>query len=202
MVKTSGIVLAAGLSSRAEGFKMTYPLGGSTVIEQCIDSMEAACQEIIVVGGYRAEALEYLRDRYQAIHLVINEDFQRGMFSSVRRGLAEASGGQAFITPGDCPMIPQNIYAEMLGIGGEIIVPSYCGEKGHPVLLRSGAICTLLAGNYGTLRDFIQSFGYVGVAVDEPGILTDMDTLEDYRAMLAIMEGSHDSYCDRACEQR
>jgi molybdenum cofactor cytidylyltransferase len=69
----------------------------------------------------------------------------------------------------------------MLDTDGEIIIPVYKGEKGHPVLMKSYLIKEILQNpGYASLRDFIDAKGFTTVSVQDKGILMDVDTVEDY----------------------
>lgn len=175
------MVLAAGFSSRAGTFKMTCELAGKTVIERCIDGMYDLCDRVIVVGGYRIGALSFLINRYRRLKIIYNEDYVSGMFSSVRCGLLDASAGRVFVTPGDYPLIGPLVYKAMLDTDGEIVLPSYLGCTGHPALLARSAVERLLYGDWDNLHAFIEDTAYTTVAVNEPGILIDLDTPEDFQ---------------------
>jgi molybdenum cofactor cytidylyltransferase len=202
---TSGVILAAGYSSRLGMFKMTCPVGGVPAVERCIAAMEPSCGEIVVVGGHRIELLSYLPEKFVSVKLVFNESFASGMFSSVLKGLSAVSGGQAFVAPGDCPLIPACVYGRLLAAEGGIVVPACGGKTGHPVLLRREAIDSLLAGGAmgcGTLRSFIRACGCSTVEMHEPGILIDMDTREDCLSIQSMAGEAHGPYRDGAGRQR
>ena len=58
-MKTSAIILAAGLSSRMGDFKPLMKLKEKTVIENLIDSViESEIDEIIIVLGFRGKDVE------------------------------------------------------------------------------------------------------------------------------------------------
>lgn len=179
-----GVVLAAGLSSRAGCFKMTLELGSSTVIEKCIEGMYDLCSRIIVVGGYRIDELSRVLYKYQKVRLVVNSHYEAGMFSSVKEGFRHVQGDRFFFIPGDYPMVSKRVYDTMASTEGDIIVPVYHGKNGHPILMK-GQLAGELVENkdISNLREFIAKKGYVQVDVPEPGILMDIDTMDDYKKM-------------------
>jgi molybdenum cofactor cytidylyltransferase len=181
------VVLAAGFSSRAGCFKMTCMLAGRTMIERCIDGLYGLCGRVIVVGGYRIGELAFLRRKYARLDLIFNEDYKSGMFGSVRCGLRASAAERVFVAPGDYPLIQPNVYRAMLDTRGEIVLPSYRGRTGHPVLLARPAVDKILAGAYPSLCAFINEEGYRTVEVEEPGILIDLDTPEDYGKIVSQM---------------
>lgn len=184
-MQVEGVVLAGGLSSRADAFKMALKIGNKTLIEKCLEGMYDICSRVIVVGGYNIDVVASIVNKYPKVNLIFNRGFQEGMFSSVLAGIREVKEERFFITPGDYPLIGKGIYNRMLDIDGNIVIPVFNEKKGHPVLIKSYLIKELLNGSsYKSLREFIESKGYIQVEVAEEGILTDVDTQEDYKKVL------------------
>lgn len=180
-----GVILAAGLSSRAKAFKMLLPLKGKTVIENTIDNMLQFSERIIVVGGYKIELLQPIIEKYKNVELVFNENYEEGMFSSVKCGLKAVREDEFFFTPGDYPLISKEVYSKIISVKGDIIIPTYEGKKGHPILIKSKFIKEILEeGRYETLRDFINSKSPNFIEVNHKEILMDIDTIEDYEEVL------------------
>jgi molybdenum cofactor cytidylyltransferase len=180
-----GVVLAAGLSSRSKKYKMALPLGDRTVIEKSIEGMYDLVSRVIVVVGWREEQIRSLLASYHKVELVTNQNFREGMFSSVKVGIAHVTAPRFFLLPGDHPLVRADVYAELLDAEGDIAIPTFRGRRGHPVLLSSHLIQQILdSPDTGNLRDYIRTKGYTEVPVDQEGILIDIDTLEDYHAVL------------------
>ena len=185
-MQVEGVVLAAGLSRRSGRYKMTLPLGDRTVIERCIEGMYEIASRIIVVVGWQAEQVREVLAPYGKVDFVLNERYRDGMFSSVKTGIASVRAPSFFLTPGDLPLIGPHVYQRMLGVSGDIVIPTFRGQRGHPVLMRSMLVPEILSQAEGTsLRDYIAAKGYVTVGVESQGILHDLDTPEDYEALLA-----------------
>lgn len=76
MKKMTGLILAAGFSSRMEAFKPLLPFQGEPLIIRQINTMkDAGLEKIVVVTGYESEDIKNLLGN--SVHLVHNEDFQR-----------------------------------------------------------------------------------------------------------------------------
>lgn len=181
-MKVEGIILAAGLSSRIGKNKMILDIGGKTVIDRCIEGMYGVCSRIIVVGGHRTQDIKYIIDQYEKVELVYNPDYLEGMFSSVMKGVAQVRGQGVFLIPGDYPAVKKTTYKDILGVDKDIVVPLYNKEKGHPLFMKYPLVKELLASNaYQTLRDFVNKKGYTPIDVVDPGILMDIDTIDDYK---------------------
>jgi molybdenum cofactor cytidylyltransferase len=176
-----GVLLAAGLSSRSKRYKMTLPLGGRTVIEQSLAGMADVVRRVYVVVGWQSERLVQLLAGYDKVSFVINERFREGMFSSVKVGIARVRAPGFFLLPGDQPLIGAQVYRQMLSVRAEIVIPTFRGQKGHPVLFDRRCVPEILAQPEGTtLRDYVEGKGYTCVEVQDEGILIDLDTAEDY----------------------
>jgi len=185
MKDVEGVVLAAGLSTRSGQFKMTLPLGSKTVLERAIEGMAPFVERVIVVTGWQAERLRALLAGRADVTLVHNARYREGMFSSVCAGAAEVRARRFFLLPGDQPLVPAQVYARLLAAEGTVVLPTYHGKKGHPVLLNRSLVPEILAQPPGTtLRDVIHRAGHTAVEVDEEGILIDLDTVQDYQAIL------------------
>jgi molybdenum cofactor cytidylyltransferase len=185
-----GVILAAGLSTRSGRWKMALPLGNKTVLQRCVEAMLNAVDRIWVVTGWQAERVPSLLQGYPKVNLVPNPDYRRGMFSSVQVGLARVHAERVFLTPGDYALIPSSVYAKMLDVPGEIVIPTHAGKRGHPVLLGRASIREILAlHSNATLRDYIAASGFVTVEVGAPGIHLDVDTPEDYAAVRRLTQG-------------
>lgn len=180
-----GIILAAGLSSRAGAFKMALELRGKTIIQNTLETMLEFCERVIVVGGFGIEKLEPIIMKYPKAVLVLNECYESGMFSSVLKGMSFLRRESFFLTPGDCPLIGSEVYRELLKYEGDIIIPVYEGRRGHPVLFKSRMTLDMLKSErYESLRDFIRERSPVLVPVNCSGILRDVDTREDYEEIV------------------
>jgi molybdenum cofactor cytidylyltransferase len=184
-----GVVLAAGLASRSGGWKMTLSLGDRTVIERSIEGMYGIVSRILVVVGWHPERIQEVLAPYDKVEIVLNRGFRAGMFSSVKAGLAQVRAPSVFLLPGDCPLIAADIYRRMLAVAGDILVPTFQGKRGHPVLLRGASIPEILSWpDDSTLREYIDHQGCVLVEVDDDRILYDMDTPEDYGTVCAWLQ--------------
>jgi molybdenum cofactor cytidylyltransferase len=190
MIKTECIILAAGYSSRANTNKMLLKLGNKTVIECCIDTFYDSCSGIVVVGGYRIEDIKPVLTKYKKLRLVYNAYYPEGMFSSVKEGLSHITGDQFFITPGDYPMLQKATIHKLLSRDDPVIIPVYKGICGHPVRMKSNLIPEILSGGYGSLHEFVTSKNPFLMKVNDIGVVSDIDYMEDYHRILNLL---HDS---------
>ena len=172
------IVLASGRGERfrASGgsvHKLAAPLGGKPVLEHTLDAV-------------RASGLAW--------HL---EDVGHpGMGDSLAaavRATPEAAGW--LVLPADLPLVlPETLrrVATRLSAGASAVQPHYEGRRGHPVAFNAVAREALfaLSGERGAAR-VLQALRardeVVDLAVDDAGIVTDIDTLADLAAAESLL---------------
>lgn len=181
-MKTEGIILAAGLSSRAGTNKLILEIDGIPIIERCILAMEDYCSKIIVVGGHRIDDIYKIIKKHPNIYLIYNQDYLSGMLSSVKSGIKFLEGDRFFIQPGDLPIIKKTTYEYMLRFNEDIIIPTHNSKSGHPALIKTHLTKEILSDHsINSLRNYIKKKDSTRLEVGDPGILLDVDTIEDYK---------------------
>ena len=136
----SAILLAAGQSKRMNGEnKLTKEIQGIPLIKLSVKNILASSiNELIIVLGHQKEIIEQLIKKNEKIKCVFNKDFESGMASSIKTGLNHLSEDAEafFICLGDMPMVNKNVFNLLIKSKNnrEIIVPTYNGKQGHPVL--------------------------------------------------------------------
>ncbi|MFP4077711.1 MAG: nucleotidyltransferase family protein [Bacillota bacterium] len=175
-----GIVLAGGYSSRAHANKMAFIYHGKPLILSTIETMKPHVRRVVVVSGHHHGTLRLLLKGMPDVTIVKNPDYDQGMFSSIKVGMRHTKD-DVFIIPGDCPMVVSTTYDQLEQGNHAIRVPAYQGRRGHPIFIASTLRDDLLKAPASTnLKAFRDSKGFETVPVDDPGILIDIDTKEDY----------------------
>lgn len=184
-----GLIVAAGCSRRTgPHYKMSLDLGGQTLIERAVASMEPWCDRIIVVNGHQGDLIRSVLEANPKVDLVHNPGYQAGMFSSVKTGLPLIRAERFFFLPGDYPLVSPVVYEKMLAVAAETVIPVYEGQTGHPLLLSTALIDPIMAWpDSSNLGEFIRRQPASTVAVNCPGILIDIDTMEDYQRALTLI---------------
>ena len=167
-MQTGALIVAAGKSSRMGDFKPMLQLGSISIAQRVINNFrQAGISKVVVVTGYKADVLE----RHLASNNVIflrNEDYATThMFDSVRIGLEYLKDkvDTVLFTPVDVPLFTARTVTQMLSADHPLVTPVCEGKPGHPILLRSSLIDSILK-------------------VEDPGIIHDADTPEDYAELL------------------
>jgi len=176
-----------------QAFKPTLPLANSTLIERTVGNALSACRGVILVTGHRAEDVETLFRTDRRVKIVRNPAYEAGMFSSIRRGAAEAAGPACFLQPGDLPFVPAVLYFSIYeafhsrcGAEGTsrpaAFVPEGEGRRGHPLLLNRAFIDLVLDASDGSsMKEMFLTAGLPrAVPCLDPGAYFDLDTPEDY----------------------
>ncbi len=203
-MKSNGIILAAGMSSRMEAFKPLLKLKDKTIIECSIDSMLCAgVQQVVVVLGHRAQELEtVLLSRYEHSRLVLvrNSHYaELDMLMSVKIGISALPVCDAFfLLPGDMPAVNSQTFLKvketMVRSQALIAFPSLEGHRKHPPLISAKCMDTICKfGGTGGLREVWKQLEseIVTVAVDDAGCRLDADTRADYQRLVDYMEFSN-----------
>ena len=190
----AGVVLAAGASSRLGEPKQLLPFRGRPLLEATLARVATArLDEVVVVLGGSAEAILEQVELHGA-RPVLNPDYRAGQSTSLRAGLAaveDRAEAVVFIL-GDQPLqsvaVIDALIAAYRQTGAPIVAPTYGGVRGNPVLFASVTYPLLhgLTGDQGA-RPLLRARADLvhDLPVAEPAPPADIDTWDDYRAVLA-----------------
>jgi molybdenum cofactor cytidylyltransferase len=186
----SAILLGAGASKRMGVDKLSLPWGRKTVLEHCFETLlRSQVHELVVVLGIRNNKMKNLIQG-RKVKVVINPHSHGGMSTSIRRGLQaiHPSCHAILIALGDQPFLKTRTINALMhafdqGKGG-VIVPSFRGRKGHPVIFHRRYKKELLdlKGDVGG-RSIIERHpeDLRVVPVKSIGVVKDVDTWQDYK---------------------
>jgi len=182
-------VLAAGSSLRMGRPKATLTTGpgGRTFVGAILETLVAAgVSDVRVVV---APGLEGLGEDG-----VANPDPSAGMLSSVQCGLrAFTQPPQAVLVwPVDHPLVTVESVVAMIAAYREsdapVIVPTYEGRRGHPVLFAARLIPELLRADPARgAREVVHAHAdRIELPTNDPGVVEDVDTPDDYARLFGI----------------
>ncbi len=187
-MKPAAILLAGGASTRMGQPKALLPIAGQTFLGRLITLYRPHCEPVIVVLGHAAEAIRAGVSE-EGVQWVTNPAPERGQFSSLQTGLsALPPATDCLFQPIDYPAVAAETVARLARTEGELVIPRHDGTRGHPVRLSPPLIQELLAlPATGQARDVIRSHYPTATFVDiaDPGIVTDIDTPEDFARWIA-----------------
>ena len=165
----AAVVPASGRSSRFGSDKRLALIDGVPMLQRVVRLMtEAGAKPVIVVDN--------------------NPDPDRGMFSSIQIGLAQAVKGGAevvLVHPADMPFVRADTIRAVIDEctrTGRAVCPRYRAKRGHPLAFPSTLARQLLTVNPSTpLNEAFAAIGLVRheLDVEDPGVLKDIDTRAD-----------------------
>jgi molybdenum cofactor cytidylyltransferase len=189
----AAIVLAAGMSRRMGTPKQLLLLAGETILELTLKNVRASnVNEVVLVLGHAAETVEK-EISTERVKIVRNQDYQQGMGTSLRTGLAAVDDGAsaALIVLADQPFVRPETINQLIACHQEanqeekpqIIIPAFNGFRGNPVLLDRSVFAELqsLTGDVGCRAIFGNHTENIRkLAVEDIGVLLDIDSQEEY----------------------
>lgn len=195
----AAVVLAAGGSTRMGRPKPLLPVGDTNYLGRILRTLAAVPVARFVVVGSRAEQVaEAARRLDPACSVVVNDDWRRGMLSSLQLAIGELQRIGNFTALLLCPVDTPGFRAttagallEAAGHGAPIVVPRHGGRHGHPVLFADSVWGELLRApaDQGA-RAVVESHRHdlLDVDVDDPWVLCDADTPEAHARLRAGLE--------------
>lgn len=188
---TGAILLAAGFSRRFGSIKLNAVLpDGRTVLQHTSHLLAATVSEFLVVT--RPALLDAGVLQHTAINqsqIVLCQDAEMGMGHSLRCGIRALPEhwDACLVCLADMPFIKPATLQRLLAMASpqRIVIPEYNQHRGHPVCFGRDFF-TELAHSQGDTggRDVIKRHAskVEPVAVNDAGILQDIDTPEDLSA--------------------
>jgi len=192
-MKTCAVIVAAGRSSRMGAFKPLLPVGskGEPALLYLINTLHSVGIDLIfVVTGAKANLLEKACENMSSVTFVHNPDYATTeMFHSACLGLRALPKNceRILFTLVDIPLVKEKTVKKLLSRSGQLVYPSYKYRRGHPFVFNANLIPYILNhdGSGGLRRVFNQMNDIAEyVVVDDPFILMDIDTPEDYINLL------------------
>jgi molybdenum cofactor cytidylyltransferase len=195
------VVLASGFSRRMGRSKLHLEIGGRTFLQRAIGAATGAC------GIERCLVVVRPDDELRAagpgspVEVVPNPLADEGQSASIRlaveRLAEDATCEAAIFAVVDQPFLTSDVFERLIASwqagAGKILVSSYDGQRGNPVLFarRFFGELTQLAGDVGG-RDVLRAHPEAvhEVAMPDQAAGQDVDTWEDYQRAVDKPSGS------------
>ena len=193
------VVLAAGSSTRWGGpNKLLERVDGVPMVLTVVRAaLASSADEVVVVTGEDRERVEACLSGLP-VRLLWNPDHAQGLSTSLRAGVSAVPtrARAVVVCLGDMPLVSPGhidalIRAFLADSQGSIFVPTWQGKRGNPVLWTVDLLPEVgaLKGDVGAKVLMSRHPTKVReIPVDEPGILTDVDTPEALRELTATNE--------------
>jgi molybdenum cofactor cytidylyltransferase len=194
-VRSAGIILAAGSSTRMGSPKQLLLVDGRPLLELVVDrACASALDQVLVVLGGNADAIQDGVDfgRAEVVH---NPDHASGMSSSLRAGLGAIGDDvdRAMVILGDQPDISPGLLDQLLDLQARSGLPAAAlsfGRMLHPPVVLTREL-------WGDLRALEGDVGCRTIVRARPDLVAalpasasshhpvDVDTPEDYRKLIS-----------------
>lgn len=175
-----GLILAAGSGSRLGTPKASLVVDGYRLVDRAVNNFASAgiTEIYVVLGAWQGEV--------QGAHVIVNENWQDGMGSSLRIGLEHISSIEsatdATISLVDLPGMTPDAIREIVQYPNDIVVGTFSGKPGHPVKFAKkywSEVSQCAQGDVGA-RNFLKGRDDVHyIPLDELASGKDIDTPED-----------------------
>ena len=196
--RVAALVLAAGRSSRMGSNKLVADVQGTPLVRRTVEAVLASqAGPVIVVTGNEPDAVHTALAGLE-VTFVHNPDFAGGLSTSLRAGLAAVpdNADGALVCLGDMPLVAPAVIDRLIAAynpleGRAIVVPVAGGKRGNPVLWDRSLFPDMarVAGDTGA-RHLIGANAerVCEVAVEDDGVLTDIDTPEAIAALRRALD--------------
>ncbi len=187
------ILLAAGSSSRLGKPKQLIPYQGKSLLQHSLQvAVDTGMQPLVAVLGANAELVKK-EVKNQEIRVIINNNWQEGMASSIRNGLQQLlvvapETSAAIIMVCDQPFVTTTLLIDLVAkyqqTGKPIIASSYDHILGTPALFDKTIFASLLElkGDTGAKKIIKENPDWVET-VNFPLGKIDIDTEADYEGL-------------------
>jgi molybdenum cofactor cytidylyltransferase len=191
----AAVILAAGGSSRMGQPKQLLKFRGTSLLRRAIETALAVpADQVIVVLGHAADQLMAECEATSAT-VVLNDQWQEGVSTSLRGGLATVSSEArgVFIYPADMPLVTPEALRELAHrqqiSGRPAAMTEAGGIRGVPVFITRSLFPALMiqegdAGGAQYLRGHPEAVE--AVHFDDPDLVRDVDRPEDYARLLEL----------------
>jgi molybdenum cofactor cytidylyltransferase len=181
------LILAAGAATRMGQAKQNLSWQGKTMLQHCVETcMEAALGPVKVVLGANIELISPTLLAYPMVGLIENKNWQTGMASSIKLGIAECSGADyVMLVAADQVHLDavflQKLFAETWAAKAIIGAACYEGVLGIPAVFSKAFFPELmqLEGEQGA-RKMLMEYQSAALSLPCPAAAIDLDTKEDW----------------------
>lgn len=186
----ASLILAAGAGTRMGITKSLVMLGESTALEMAVGRLhEAQCGPITVVVGASHEDV-MLRHRTLDVQWVVNERWEKGMFSSVRAGVG------SFSELPDVLMLQlvdhcrvevdtlKQLRLQALCSSDHLIRPTVAHRMGHPIIISQDILKAIIVADVScSMRELLSQWKNksFNIEFNDKFVTKDFDNVCDLR---------------------
>lgn len=187
---TGGVIAAVRKIFEKDSLEPLLKVGSISIIKRIVLTFQkAGIYPIVVVTGYESYEIERDLAGYGVIFLK-NEDYESSqMFDYAKIGLdfLKDKCDQVIFNPANIAMFTPKTIQKMIKSEGQVISPSFNGKSGHPILIDSKLIPSILeySGDKG-MRGAIEKIGIKKsfINVEDEGVLHSADDVDRLNYLL------------------
>jgi len=191
------VVLAAGAGSRYRGtrHKLSEPLGGDSVLVRTLrNAIASEMSVVLVISQALAAEAQGLVPPEDMVVVDTRHHTRWGMGDSIAAGVSiHASATGWLVLPADMPLVrPGSLRAVADALDQQpIAFAQHRGRRGHPVGFGAELFSELvmLKGDEGARR-LLARYPTAAVELDDPGVLFDIDTVDDLALAQRRIDGA------------
>ena len=195
MAEIAAIILAAGKSSRFRGddpnakTKAVALLDGAPMVRHVAQAaIDAGLKPLVLVTGFNAAEVSAAAQGLAGLQIVHNPDFETGLASSLRAGIAALPAGVAgaIVLLADMPRVSSETISLLVETSNAnpdaaVVVPVHAGQWGNPILLGAKlfADVALLQGDSGARKLLANRADVALMECGDEAVGIDVDTRDD-----------------------
>ena len=201
MKRISGIILAAGKSSRMGYDKALISIDNEINVIKIINKIALVTQDIAVIASDNYNNLKKTLYGLKRISVVKNPNPAPGMFSSIKVGVDFFINSDfIFLQPVDNMFVPKDVYKILyknLSTEYDFIKPYIIDNHqnkrgGHPIIItKSGIKKIMLASVYDNLKNIMRGSKVKFIKVGAEEILLNINTKEELNKYLEKNNGNN-----------
>jgi molybdenum cofactor cytidylyltransferase len=195
----AGVVLAAGSSIRMGRNKLLFDFDGEPLVRRAVRrAATAGLDPVVAVLGYEAELVRRELDGLDPpCRVVVNPDYERGINSSLKTGIAAlpAAAVAAVVMLADMPLVTAEMIATLVtryrASEAPLVISDYEGVNAPPMLYDRVLFEELrVMEGEGCGRQVVRRHQASAVVVAWPvAALTDLDVPGDYELVRSLAAG-------------
>jgi CTP:molybdopterin cytidylyltransferase MocA len=194
----AAVILSAGASSRMGRPKALLPYREETFLEHLIQvTRHPRIGVTRVVLGAGAEEIRKIA-KLDFSMVVVNPNWEQGQLSSIREGIRSLEGIETegiVLCPVDHPLVSARLVGDLIGQfylnHKSIVLPTYNGRRGHPVIFASALYGELLAApadKGARAVVWAHSADVLEVPTDEEGVVLNLNDPDMLRRSIGTDE--------------
>ena len=192
----AAVILSAGASSRMGRPKALLPYREGTFLEHLIEvTRHPRIGVTRIVLGAGAEAIQSAAKLDPSL-VVVNSEWEKGQLSSICAGIRSLEGTATdgmVLCPVDHPLVSARLVGDLVerfyAERKAIVLPTYDGRRGHPVIFASALYAELLAAPLDKGARAVvwaHAADVLEVPTDEEGVVLNIN---DPQMLLRVNEG-------------